>query len=322
MCKRYARMIIVTMLAALLTGCGSAAPTATSVPPTNTPTPALPTHAPPMALPPTATPTITLPSPTATPAPPTATATPVPTATPVAESYFDGVRVTFVNNAGFLITAGDKRILIDALYEGYPEGVLKPVVYAQPPFDGVDLILATHEHRDHFSPDLVLRYMRNNPNAVFVSSQSAVDQVIARDDGIRSRVIPIQLRAREREQIVVSEIDLEVIHLSHGDPEVLNLGFIITIEGIRLFHTGDIDPETVNVSYLQSYGLPEKQIDIAFVSGSMLTMEEYHSHVLEGIQARYVIPMHYSYQLPPSGIEAYFPNAFVFHDTMESWVLP
>jgi hypothetical protein len=51
-------------------------------------------------------------------------------------------------------------------------------------------------------------------------------------------------------------------------------------------------------------------------------MEQYHAQVLEGIQPRYAIPMHYPYQFPPSDIEDDFPNAFVFSDTMESWDLP
>jgi formylglycine-generating enzyme required for sulfatase activity/L-ascorbate metabolism protein UlaG (beta-lactamase superfamily) len=300
----------------------TATPTETQPPPSPTPVLHTATNVPPTATPepPTATPVP--PSPTCTPLSPTTTATPAPTATSIAESYFDGVRVTFVNNAGFLITAWDKRILIDALYEGYPEGILKPVVYAQPPFDGVDLILATHDHLDHFSPELVLRYMKNNPETVFVSTLRAVRKLRALDGGIQDRVIPIVLKAGEREQIVVKGIDLEAIYLSHGYGSVPNLGFIISVEGIKLFHTGDIDPDIVTVPYLQSYGLPEKQIDIAFVAAFFLLDKEYHPLALEGIQARYLIPMHYDYQTPPTGIEADFPNAIVFQDTMESWVLP
>jgi hypothetical protein len=120
----------------------------------------------------------------------------------------------------------------------------------------------------------------------------------------------------------VNGIDLEIFYLSHGVPGLLNLGILITVDGTKLFHTGDMDPEIVTVSYLQSYGLPEKGIDVAFVPAFLLALEEYRALVREGIGARYVIPMHYPYEYPPSGIEADVPNAFVFHDTMESWVLP
>ncbi len=254
--------------------------------------------------------------------PPTATYPPTPTATPIAESRFDGVRVTFVYNTGFLITVGDKRILIDVLYEGYAGGVLKPVLDSQPPFDGVDLILATHEHHDHFSPDLVLRYMQDNPHAVFISTQSAVEQLVALDDGIQDRALPIELGRGESEQIDLDGFTLEAIYLSHGIPGLLNLGFIVEIGDVVLLHTGDADPDSVSVSDLQSYSLPERQIDVAFVPDFWLTMEEYHPLATEGIQARYLIPMHFSLQSPPVISEAVFPNAFVFQETYQSWVLP
>ena len=251
-----------------------------------------------------------------------AEASPSPTWPPIAPGTFDGIRVTHVFNAGYLITAGDKRILIDALYQGYPEGILKPVVYAQPPFDGVDLILATHEHLDHFSPELVARYMRENPNTIFISTKSAVDQLLAEDRDLRQRAKGVDLKMGERKQIDTEGLDLEAIYVSHGVPDLLNLGFIITVDGVKLLHTGDISPDHVRVSYLQDYGLPGEQIDVAFVPYFLLTMEEYHAHVTEGIQPRYVIPMHYPYEAPPVSIEETFPNAFVFTGTMESWVLP
>jgi L-ascorbate metabolism protein UlaG (beta-lactamase superfamily) len=256
--------------------------------------------------------------PTHTPEPPT----PAPTWTAIAPSTFDGVRITHVFNAGYLITAGDKRILIDALYMGYPEGILKPVLYAQPPFDGVDLILATHEHHDHFYPQFVATYMRDNPRTRFISTKSAVRQLLAEDSSLRGRAIGVELDRGERRQIDVEGIDLEAIYISHGMPELLNLGFIITVDGVKLFHTGDLSPDHVRVAHLQDYGLPGEQIDVAFVPDFLLTMEEYHAHVTEGIQPRYVIPMHYPYEDPPTGVEEDFPNAFIFTDTMESWVLP
>jgi L-ascorbate metabolism protein UlaG (beta-lactamase superfamily) len=164
--------------------------------------------------------------------------------------------------------------------------------------------------------------MRASPNTQFVSTGSSVDQLLAEDSDLRDRTIAIELGKGEREQIEVEGIDLEAIYLSHGVAGLLNLGFIITVDGAKLFHTGDLSPDAVHVSYLQDYGLPEEQIDVAFVPDFWLIMEEYHAHVLEGIQPRYVMPMHYPYEDPPQGIEDDFPNAFVFTDTMENWILP
>jgi imidazolonepropionase-like amidohydrolase/L-ascorbate metabolism protein UlaG (beta-lactamase superfamily) len=261
--------------------------------------------------------------PAATPASPTATLVPPPpTAAPTVEATREVAEVTFVDNDGFLITIGHKRILIDALYEGDPRRVLRPVVDGQSPFDGVDIMLVTHDHSDHFSPDLVLRYMQNNPDTILVSTRSVVDQVVAIEDTIADRVVPIQLESGESERIVVDGIALEALYLSHDEPGLLNLGFVITVGQFKFFHTGDLVPDEVPAAYLQEYGLREMGIDVQFVPHFFMRPDRYHPHVWEVVQPRYLIPMHYDYRRPPLDLEATFPNAIVFRDTLESWSLP
>jgi L-ascorbate metabolism protein UlaG (beta-lactamase superfamily) len=308
------------LLLALVAGCGSAAtvapaPSATTpLLPTGTPPPPTPALAP---LPLTNTPALPTANPTTIPPPAT------PTVTPIAESTFDGVRVTYVFNAGFLITIGDRRVLIDAIYEGYPEGTLKPILQSQPPFDGVDLILATHEHVDHFSPSLVRQYMLANPNTVFASTQGAVRQLLALGDNLSSRVVPIEIAKGETLRFQVSGITVEAIYLSHGIPNFVNLGLVVTIGDVALFHTGDIDSDAVDVSYLRSYGLPEKRLDVAFVPHFFFTEEAYYAHMQAGIQARYLIPMHFGGRITPSPrFESIFPDFFIFSESYESWILP
>lgn len=268
-----------------------------------------------------------------TPALPTASSAPVvadATLTPSpAKIHFDGVKVTYVGNAGFLITAGDKKILVDAIFRGLggysmPPEVRDSLFNAQPPFDAVDLILATHSHDDHFYAAQIRKYMQNNPNTVFVSTGEAAQQVT----GLGDRVIPIQLKEGESKQLTANGIDIEALYISHGAPPsdpFLNLGYIITVEGTKILHTGDLDPATVTTAYLQGYGLPDKQLDIAFVPHFVLLDKRAHSLILQGIQSRYVLPMHYAYTTPPVNYEQmakYFPDAVVFHKEMESWVMP
>jgi len=306
------KLACVLLLFLLLAGCG---PAATLAPPPPTVTPVPPTAAPP-PLTPTFTP---LPS-TGTPAPPTATPA-TPTATPIAASTFDGVRITYVFNAGFLVTVGDKRVLIDAIYDGYPEGTLKPILQSQPPFDRVDLILATHEHLDHFSPALVRQYMLANPNAIFASTRGAATQLLALGDDLTGRVISIDIAPGESREIQVNGIAVQAIYLSHGLPRFLNLGFVVTVGDVALFHTGDA--EAVDVGYLQSYGLPDKQLDIAFVPQFFFMEEAYYAPMLEGIQAHYLIPIHFIGRFsPPARFESLFPDFYIFGDSYESWVLP
>jgi L-ascorbate metabolism protein UlaG (beta-lactamase superfamily) len=236
------------------------------------------------------------------------------------------VEVTYIGNAGFMITVGGKKILIDALFEGtpIPNDVAELLEMAQPPFDDVDLILATHIHADHFDAEMVFSHLQNNLGSVFVSSHDVVSEVTEIEE-VRDRAIPIQLQRRvgEKTQLAVNGIGLEALFLDHGGGTP-NLGFIITTEGRRFFHTGDMDTNSVSVSQLQRYGLPDKRIDIAFVAHFMLITEEQHAHILEGIQAEQIVAMHYQFTYPVPDydlMEYYFPDAIVFRESMESWLL-
>jgi hypothetical protein len=74
---------------------------------------------------------------------------------------------------------------------------------------------------------------------------------------------------------------------------------------------------------LQTYNLPARQLDIAFVPADFFTEEAYHTYLLEDIQARHLIPMHFYGRLSlPEGFESTFPNFFIFSDSYESWVMP
>jgi len=252
---------------------------------------------------------------------PSRTPTAIQTATPIAESDFDGTRVIFICTAGFLITVGDQRVLIDAIYQGYPGGVLRPILDSQPPFDGVDLVIATHEHLDHFDPELVLHYLQNNPESLFLSTPKAVEALLALDSSLRPRLTAVDLAKGERAQLELAGIELEALPLSHGVPGILNLGFIISMGGVSFFHTGDIDATSVSAADLQAYGLPAKQVDIAFAPEFLFSEAQYHDHILQGIQAEYLFPMHRG-MLPVSDYESIFPNSTLLQQPYESWLMP
>ncbi len=305
--------------------------TATTLPPspTGTPTLELPTETP---LPPSPTNTPTLELPTEPPLP-----TEIPTLTPIPwptrEAFFDGARVAFVNNAGFLITVGDRKVLIDALYDidnpriDPPEEVIQRAVNADPPFDEIDLVIATHSHPDHFSADLVRDHLRNNKLAVFVSSPDAVRQIKRMGGEFDERLIPVDLEPGESSHLSVNGIELDCLYITHGDASILNIGVVITVDDYTFFHSGDMNidsmmEDAVSLADLQGYGLHQKEIDLAILPVHILSIDEGVTLIENGIQARYVAPMHYFYQYPPTRVEEDFSNAVVFKDTLENWVVP
>jgi hypothetical protein len=136
------------------------------------------------------------------------------------KTAYRNVSVTFVGNSGFLITVGDKKVLVDAFFEGFPPGYELPLAVqsllfnAAPPFNHVDLILATHDHADHFNAEMVGQHMQNNPNAVFISTTQAASQLADFSD----RVIAVDPIAGSTVNAKANGIQVESIYLGHGTP--------------------------------------------------------------------------------------------------------
>ena len=256
------------------------------------------------------------PSPTPSPVPtPTHTALPPPT-----------VEVTYYDLSGFLVQIGDKRILIDTLFDRFPghnppQEAFDQMLAGEPPFSQIDLVLTTHNHVDHFSARVMSEFLLNNPETVLVSTYQVNEDLAALDVELENPIYSIDIQEGEMETISLDGIEVDCLYISHGDNSVLNLGFIVTVEGVSFFHSGDMHGYYVPIEQLVDYGLPDRNLDFALVVYMLLDYQQYHAHLTEGIQANYIIPTHYTYDDPFEPVEA-FPDAVLFSDTLQTWQMP
>ena len=99
---------------------------------------------------------------------------------------------------GVIIEIGGKKVIIDALFS-LPSGtgpmMEEMMGAAAAPYDGADLVLATHHHWDHFDPGIVVSYLINTPTAQFVSTDIAVTLLAQQEgfDQVADRVTSIGL---------------------------------------------------------------------------------------------------------------------------------
>ena len=76
------------------------------------------------------------------------------------------VRATLISNAGLLLEYRGVKLLVDAIYHTTdpfstpPPAAWSAMLAGEPPFDGVDTLLFTHDHPDHFSPERLMQYLR------------------------------------------------------------------------------------------------------------------------------------------------------------------
>lgn len=240
------------------------------------------------------------------------------------------LHVTYVGNAGFLVLMGKKKILIDGCFRGFPGSYLLPreiqdkLAKAEAPFDGIDLILATHAHGDHFDSELVRKHLQSNPKAVFASTRQATAPLM----DLLGRVVSFEASRGKPDRKEVAGIQVEALYLSHGAPaagrtEIVNYGYVVSVGGFSFFHTGDIDPSQVTFEEFRAYNLPDKKLDIAFIQHYCLLGDASDRRLVqEGIGARRIVASHYQLTDPPFGAAAVlrqYPDAVVFEKEMDTW---
>ena len=243
------------------------------------------------------------------------------------KNAFSDVRVSYVGNSGFLITVGDKKILMDAMFDGFseyelPSAVQSLLVNAEPPFDQVDLIFASHDHADHFSAEMVRQHMQNNPEAVFISTTQAASQLV----DLGERVIALDPDIGTPVYTETNGIQVEAIYLSHGtppsgQPEIFNNAYLVTINGIKVFHTGDID----GLQGIKPYHLEDQKIDLAFIPHFYLRNAASMGILQDNLGTKFLFPIHYHYTTPVFDADVVRfnnPDAIVFTTELESWIMP
>jgi L-ascorbate metabolism protein UlaG (beta-lactamase superfamily) len=208
------------------------------------------------------------------------------------------VDVTFLANEGVMLSAGNKKVLIDGLFLKYGKGYAVPadstqasLERARGPFENVDLILVTHRHGDHFHPAPVSAHMVANPRATLLTSRQVIDSLHA-PASLKSRLIarttPPGLQRRE----IVNGITIEMLGLPHVNRNhrgVEHLAYIVEIGGRRVLHVGDAELTEQTLAPLH---LDTARIDVALVPAWILEDGKGRELIERWIRPKHVAAFH------------------------------
>ena len=177
--------------------------------------------------------------------------------------------IHWLGHASFRIEADDLVVYIDPWQLGRgPEA---------------DIILITHEHQDHCSPDDVAKIQKADTVIVTIGASAeklkGQIEIVKPGDYLTVKGVPIE---------TVPAYNLTKFR-SPGDPfhpkDAGHVGFIITLGGQRIYHTGDADviPEMESI---------ETDIALLPVSGTYVMTAEEAAQAAQIIQPKVAIPMH------------------------------
>ena len=180
--------------------------------------------------------------------------------------------ISWLGHDSFLLVelGTGKRVLID------PYKLAKPVA--------ADLILITHPHFDHYSPDDVRQCA--GPTTHFVTVADVASS-------LQGRVTVI----KPGDKVVVEGVPIETVPAYNtnkfrapGQPFHPKskgwVGFIVTLNGQRFYHTGDSD-------FVDE--MRDLNVDIALlpVSGTYVMTPEEAAEAAKALRPRVAVPMHY-----------------------------
>ncbi|MCM8784450.1 MAG: MBL fold metallo-hydrolase [Candidatus Omnitrophica bacterium] len=174
-------------------------------------------------------------------------------------------KIHWLGHAGFFIDAPLSKIYID------PYKLKKT-------FSPADIILITHDHFDHFSPEDIKKISK--PDTVIVGPHS-----------LRGKLKHPTRLIKPGEKINLKVIDIEGFFSYNTDKNFHPkkngyLGFVVNIENMRIYHAGDTDfiPE-----------MKELKADIALVPvGGTYTMNAKEASAAVNLfNPQIAIPMHW-----------------------------
>lgn len=187
---------------------------------------------------------------------------------------YEGIEITWLGHDSFRIVKG-KVIYIDPYQlSGSPRTA--------------DLVLITHDHFDHLSADDVGKVA--GPHTVVMAPPACQQQLT----GLVVKEVRI-IEAGQKTQVDGIEVEATAAYnvnkfRSPGNPfhpKGTGVGYIVTIDGKRIYHVGDSDP------------IPEmataRGVDIALmpVSGTYVMTAQEAVDAAKVIEPKVAIPMHF-----------------------------
>ncbi len=177
-----------------------------------------------------------------------------------------------------------EKVLGKLLWSGHSSFIYEgdPLIYFDPfalhRLRRADIILVGHDHSRHCSPADIDK-VRRAPTVILADEHSA------------RHIAPPVISMAPGQQETINDILIEAVpaynlHTSFHQQRKAYLGFIVTLEGLRLYHAGDTDfiPE-----------MHDLKVDIALlpISGFTVMNAEEAAQAALALHAQVAIPMHY-----------------------------
>lgn len=222
-------------------------------------------------------------------------------------------RVTYLANSGFIVQVGYEKVLFDGIFQNGMNRYIEPAENTVElmknglhPFDDIDVFFVSNFHADHFDPYVATRFMLNNEEVKMVCPQQVINKMkIFTSDfpKIADRIIEATPMANQYDRLLVEGFEILAMHVKHEKIEndhVENMSYLVSVNGVKLFHSGDTDPETLDD--LKGINISDLGVDIAFLNDKY-GVGRAAKKTNKLVDARYNVLMHFEKYITPKTLE-------------------
>ncbi|PKP34569.1 MAG: hypothetical protein CVU00_06285 [Bacteroidetes bacterium HGW-Bacteroidetes-17] len=217
------------------------------------------------------------------------------------------IDLTYIANAGFLIECKGKQVLIDALFKQGWDTYLTPsndvatkIISTQVPFAKSNLILITHDHGDHFDATMVVDYLKKSTKNILIAPPQVINAVLKYQDdkNLKDQMVELDKTNTAINDTTIQGIRIRSFFIQHDTrPIIENFGYLIDIDGIKVFHSGDNTGS--EITEFENLTLQNEKIDLAILNFyGFWSTEEERAFTKKYINPKNIALMH----IPPAEV--------------------
>ena len=222
---------------------------------------------------------------------------------------------TYLANQGVLVESDTTAVLFDPLFERdfgqfqlVPAEMQAALMAGAEPFENVAAVFVSHHHSDHFSPTLMLEYLRRQPSVRLygpMQATTALREAAGDDLDVMNRVTGLALEHGDAPVTVqLGELEIRAVRLPHsGWPDrmtdIENLAFRVKLgDQMVVEHYGDADAKRQHFEAYLDYWTSANP-DLAMPPYWFFLSPEGRSIVSDIIRPDQVVGTHAPIELPP-----------------------
>lgn len=156
------------------------------------------------------------------------------------------IKITQVVNAGILIEALNKKILIDGIHNTkiadwstIDNELMNHMIYGTGKYNNINYLLFSHQHSDHFSKEKTYEYIYNNTVEKLIITDF-IDKALER----KNLLVELKTNYFEVGTIELCNINIKYFRTRHLEEKkygISHYSFIISIGNINILYIGDAD---------------------------------------------------------------------------------